>query len=127
MEKEHQDNNIKFIHTTKDNNYSIWVKCVNKDTTSIFVTDPNMSVTYYIADFDGSKYHIKHSNMFNEIFLKSIKKKPSIIKNLLNSHGKSNIDSDYIYDLKLRITCFKRRLSIYTKKTIRKTKNVLCL
>lgn len=106
---------------TQDN-LNIWVEGVSLNMTSIHVTDPDLSLTYYVADFDGSKYHIKHSGMFNDVFLRTAKKKPKIVRDLLKFHYQAKQEYDVFNEFKVNVNCFKRKVNIYTRKTINKAK-----
>jgi DNA polymerase elongation subunit (family B) len=114
------------LHVTNDC-LNIWVEAISQNITTIHVTDPDLSLTYYVADFDGSKYHIKHSGMFNDVFLRTVKKKPKIMRDLLLFHYKSRKDIDVFDDFKISVNCLKRKVNIYTKKTINKAKYKLFL
>jgi hypothetical protein len=105
---------------------SLWIGCSGPDTTTIYVTDPELSVTYDVADFDGGRYIIKHFGKFNDVFVKESKKRPQIVREVLKFHKHNNAYyySDGLVDLKLRFSCFKRRFSIYVKKTVKKTKSL---
>ena len=121
MKEQLTDNNLKSLHVTEDN-YHIWIQPIIHGTTAIFVTDSETSVNYYVADFNGFKYSIKHKIIFNNVFLKSAKQKPKIIRDLLKFHYTSCEQVDVIKDLKLRFKCFSRRISVYSRKKINKLK-----
>ena len=113
------------LQSTEDT-LNLWIGCSGPDTTTIYVTDPELSVTFDVADFDGGKYIIKHFGKFNDVFVKECKKRPQIVREVLkfHKHNKTYYYSDGLDDLKLRFSCFKRRFSIYVKKTMRKTKSL---
>ena len=111
----------KSIFHTEDG-LTVWITSNVPDTTSIMVTDHQFSITYNVADFDGCKYEIKHFGKFNDVFLKSAKKRPQMIRELLKFHKTVCAGIDGIDELKVMFRCFKRRVSIYTKKTFKHTK-----
>jgi hypothetical protein len=122
------ENNItqratKNLYITSDR-FNIWIESVHKGLTAIYVTDPDLLLTYHVADFDGSKYQIKNQGMFGKL-IQSCKIKPQVIRDLIKFHSTSKQELDVIDDLKIRMSCFKRRFSIYTKRNINKTKRIL--
>jgi hypothetical protein len=124
MDSNVQQKSYKSLFFTEDR-LNIWVTSVTPHITSIHVTDPELCVTYDIADFDGAKYHIKHDGQFNDSFIRAAKRRPQIVRDLLKFHRDAKNDADGFDDLKIRMNCFKRRVSIYTKKTLNKTKRIL--
>lgn len=99
---------------------NITVVASEPNKTTIQVKDPDLKVTYDVADFDGSKYVIKHFNKFNDIFIKTAKVRPQLIRDLLKFHHENNKTNDTLNDLRIRFYCFKRRVSIYIKRKILK-------
>lgn len=121
MVKEEKKLPTQSLYLTQDN-LNIWVEGVSLNVTSIYVTDPDLSLTYYVADFDGSKYHIKHSGIFNDVFLRMAKKKPKIVRDLLKFHNLAKQEYDVFNEFKVNVNCFKRKVNVYTRKTINKAK-----
>jgi hypothetical protein len=113
----------KSLYFTEDR-FSIWVESIKIGLTSIYVTDSELSLTYYVADFDGAKYQVRNQGMFGKV-IESSKKRPQLVRDLIKFHSTSRQELDVIDDLKIRMSCFKRRFSVYTKKTISKTKRML--
>lgn len=119
-----QNTQIKTLYTT-DDRYTIWVKSIPSSITVINVTDNELSLTYYVADFDGSKYDIKNKNIFNNIFIRSAKKRPQLVRDLMKFHNENVNNIKTFNSMKHHTNCFKRKVNIYTKKTINKVKNKL--
>jgi hypothetical protein len=113
----------KSLYFTEDR-FNIWAESIRVGLTSLYVTDSELSLTYYVADFDGCKYHVRNQNMFGKI-IESCKKRPQVIRDLIKFHATCRQELDVIDDLKIRMSCFKRRFSVYTKKTINKTKRMI--
>lgn len=109
--------NNKCIKTLyNDDIHNIWVESISNYVTRINVTDVDNSVTYHIADFNGSKYQIKHNTIFNNVYIKTAKNNKKIIKQLLNFHGGFCDDDVITNDLKIKLSCLCRRITIYIKK-----------
>lgn len=73
----------KTLYTTDNEQYEIWVEVINEMLFSLFITDSVNHVTYEIADFDGTKYHIKNKKHFDNDFVYYCKRNPEIIDNLM--------------------------------------------
>jgi hypothetical protein len=105
-----------------DERFNIWIETVSKNVTAINVTDPDLSLTYHIADFNGTKYEVKNKEIFNYVFIRSAKKRPQLIRDLLKFHNETQKDLDVFDEMKTNMNIFKRKVNIYTKKTINKAK-----
>jgi hypothetical protein len=113
----------KFLYFSEDN-LDVKVESIDIGLTYIYIVDSQLSTTYHVADFNGSKYDIKNKIMFSR-FIELCKKRSIIIRDLLKFHSTCRNEIDVIDDLKIRINCFRRRFSIYTKKKINKTKRMI--
>ncbi len=110
-----QECNTKLLSVSEDG-YRIWLTTEPGGFTSITAHDEELSLTHYMAEFDGNKYHIKNPVKFNDIYVKTAKKKPKIIRSLLMFHNNLQKEPDFFGDFKLTLGCFKRKIRIYIKR-----------
>jgi hypothetical protein len=119
---EQQNMQYKTLYTT-DIGYIIWVRTTPNLTTVINITDNDLSLTYCVADFDGSKYEIKNKNIFNNIFIRATKKRPQIIRDLIKFHIENRNNTEIFNFIDYNTKCVKRKIRVHTKRTINKLKN----
>jgi hypothetical protein len=124
MVREQQNIINKTLYIT-DDRYTIWVQSISVSITVINITDSELSLTYCVADFDGSKYEIKNRNIFNTIFIRAAKKRPQLIRDLIKFHSESRKGSDLFDNVLFNTSGLKRKINVYRKKTINKVKSKL--
>ena len=126
MKQEQQNTPRTTLYITNDR-YSIWVESVSNSITAINITDIELSLTYHIADFDGGKYYVKNRNVFGTVFIREAKKRPQLIRDLLKFHTQVRKEPDFFNEIIKNSNGLKRKVNIYTRKTINKVKLRLSL
>lgn len=112
--------NIDKIISTNVNDSYIWVSRQNDGLFNIYATD-NINLTrYHLATFDGAKYDIKNFSKFNELFIKTTRSKPTMLR-ILNTFVKNN-GRDYDDDFSMSLIRFKRWVNIYIRRKSYKLK-----
>jgi hypothetical protein len=103
----------------------LWISSAGYKCVDIHVSDSISNVTYNVAEFDGYRYTIKNMQYFNDVFVKSAKIKPQIIRDVLKFIYEQNKRVDELDDFKIKFNCFRRRIYIYIFRQINKTKHIL--
>mgnify|MGYP003346532954 CR=1 FL=1 len=124
METEQKSKPIKSLCLYNDM-YHVWVIMGSRTTLDINVSDTVANVNYNAAEFDGLRYHIKNERIFNDVIIRAMKEKPSLVKQLFQFYRDETAHPDSLADLKIKFDCFKRRVNIYVHKKAKKTKQLL--
>jgi hypothetical protein len=103
----------------------VWISSAEPKSCDIHVSDCVSNVTYNVAEFDGYKYRIKNEQYFNDVFVRSAKLKPQIVRDLLKFLHEQNSRTNEFDNFKIKFSCFKRRIYIYMFRKINKTKHML--
>lgn len=124
IEQETKTNPTKSLGTFNDI-YHVWLSVGSTRSLDINVSDNVTNASFLAAEFDGHRYHIKNDRIFNDVYLKAMKQKPTLLKYMLNFFHEQMNEPDNMEVMKIRFTCFKRRVNIYIQKRIRETKQLL--
>lgn len=103
----------------------LWISSAEPKSCDIHVSDCVSNITYNVAEFDGYKYKIKNEQYFNDVFVRSAKLKPQIVRDLLKFLNDQNSRASEFDDFRIKFTCFRRRFYIYVIRKINKTKHML--
>jgi hypothetical protein len=121
MSKEEQKNINKILYFM-DDKYTIWVEIQPNNILSINVTDIDLSLTYNVADFSGAKYRVKNENAFNTIFVRAAKKRPQLIRDLMEFYNENNIETNILMRIKDNFGYMRRKTNVYTRKMVNRVK-----
>jgi len=124
MEYESKINHTKSLYLYEDT-YHIWLSMSSNKIMDINVSDNVANTSFLAAEFDGYRYTIKNERAFNDVFLKAVKQRPTLVKMMFKFFSENIGEEDAIKDFKIKFTCFKRRFNIYIQKRIRDTKHLL--
>lgn len=105
--------------------HHIWLSMSSYTTMDINVSDGITNTNYVAAEFDGLRYQIKNPRVFNDVFVKAMKEKPTLVKMMFHFFREQTEHPDNLKELKIKFDCFKRRVNIYIYKKARKTKELL--
>ena len=108
-----------------DEIYHIWLSMNGNNVMDINVSDNLANVFYSAGEFNGLKYTIKNERIFNDVFVRAMKQKPTLVKIMFQYYNQQTAHPDAVKDLKIKFSCFKRRVSIYVHKKAKKTKQLL--
>ena len=91
----------------------------------INVSDNVSNITYTAGEFNGLKYTIKNERIFNDVFIRAMKQKPSLVRAMFQYYNEQTAHPDTLRDVRIKFNCFRRRVNIYIRKQKRKTKELL--
>jgi hypothetical protein len=95
-----------------------------ENTFKILCFDGLTRTTCELADFVNGKYTVYNDNLFNEYYVKPMKRDKKLVKEL-NSFIKADYTMDHLKQFNIKFRCFRRRVNISVTKFIRKTKRVI--
>jgi hypothetical protein len=87
----------------------------------IFNYDSLTKTTSQLADFINGKYEIYNQNLFNEYYLKPMKRNKKLVKDLQSFIRQDHTMNGFKH-INIKFSCFKRRVNINVTKFLRKTK-----
>ena len=124
MEQETRIRPFKSLSLFEDT-YHIWLTMGSYKTMDINISDNVSNTVYHAAEFDGHRYNIKNERIFNDVFIKAVKKNPFLVKQMFAFLFEQTSQPDTIKDMKIKFTCFKRKINIYIHKRFKDTKKLL--
>ena len=94
------------------------------NTFKILSFDAYTRTTSELADYNNGKYTIYNDNLFNEYYIKPMRRDKKMIREL-NSFIRADYKMDHLKQFNIKFKCFKRRINISVIRFIKKTKRAV--
>ena len=94
------------------------------NTFKILSFDALTRTTSELADYNNGKYTIYNDNLFNEYYIKPMRRDRKLVRQL-NAFIKADYTMDHLKQFNIKFKCFKRRINISVTRFIKKTKRAI--
>lgn len=90
----------------------------------ILCFDSLTRTTSELAIYDNGKYTIYNENLFNEYYIKPMRRNKKLVKEF-TAFIKTDYKMDHLKQFNIKFKCFKRRINISVTRFIKKTKRAI--